>query len=208
MLPKSWLVFTILAFIYMACKDEKKPTINTPKVNSDSLLSLINKTPETTSRLVDSINHNDTTHLFAVSFKHPFSNVNTLDSFTLTLSGKSIREGMLTFKILDVNGNEIHKEVFYAFDLLFDEGDIIPHNKHADTIIARMKVFFTKDRFIQPAIELIPQYNEDQSNKENWDDINSDKTAIGFTYNYGYEGTYGIAYSKKKQKTIVYFSSD
>lgn len=208
MLAKSWLVFTILALIYIACKEEKKPTTNKPKVNSDSLLSLINKTPEIPSRLVDSINHNDTTHLFAVSYKHQFSNINTLDSFILTLSGKSILEGVLTFKIYDSSGKQIHREVFYAFDLLFDEGDVIPQNKHADTIIARMKVFFTKESFLKPAIKLIPQYNEDQSDKENWDDINSDKTAIGFTYNYGYEGTYGIAYSKKKQKTVVYFSSD
>jgi hypothetical protein len=208
MLPKSWLIFTIVVFINIGCKEEKKPIINTPKVNSDSLLSLINKTPETPSRLIDSINHNDTAQLFTAYYKHPFSNTITRDSFSLILSGKSILEGMLTFNIYDTSGKQIHRELFYAFDLLFDEGDVIPQNKHADTIIARMKVFFTKERFLQPAIELIPQYNEDQSDKENWDDINSDKAAIGFTYNYGYEGTYGIAYSKKKQKAVVYFSSD
>jgi hypothetical protein len=148
--------------------------------------------------------------LFHITTLHPFSNINKEDTFSLILTGNSIYTGQIFFKIIDFNKRVIHNEKFPATDLLGDEENSISTNKEKeDTIIARMKSFFSESNFDKPAIDASDTFDPDENyDKQLWQDIKSDTSATGFLYSHGYEGTYGIAYSKKKQKAVCYFSSD
>jgi hypothetical protein len=146
--------------------------------------------------------------LIAKTIKHAFSNSNQPDIFTLSLTGKSILKGTVTFKIFTSTNKEIYKEVFPSTDLLGDMQDVLTNNQKIDTIKNRVKHFFDNENFYKPAIEANAQYDEDETDKETWVDIKGDRTAVGFLYSHGYESSFGIAYSKKKKKVVQYFYSD
>ena len=152
---------------------------------------------------------NDSTALLVITETHKFSDISKHDMFSLTLSGESILKGQILFKIVNSDNQIIYKKTFPAYDLLWDQADVITSVKlKEDTIVHRMKMFFAKINFSEPAIKLIPNFDPDSSEKGIWQDIKQDKTAIGFIYTHGYEGTYAIAYSKRSKKTVLYFSSD
>jgi hypothetical protein len=151
--------------------------------------------------------------LFTSTAKHVFSTPAKNDSFTLTLTGKSILKGNITFHIYK-NNAIVFTDTFPASDLLGDMYDAIPTNKQrADTIIGRMKRFFDGENFIQPAIKITRNGPADHKDipaefKPILTEIRSDKSAIGFVYSHGYEGTYAITWSKKKAKALYYYTSD
>ena len=146
--------------------------------------------------------------LYTTKVLHPFSDINKKNSFCLTLTGKSVVSGKITFEIYDFNKRLIHNESFDASGLLGDEGEVIPVKVQPDTIITRMKRFFNKENFIKPAIKMAKKFDPDYSDKIIWSEINSNKSAIGFLYAHGYEGSYAIAYSRKNKKAVCYYSSD
>lgn len=150
-----------------------------------------------------------TTILLSYTNTHVFSHPGQQDLFKIFLTGRSITKGRVHFQILDKNDSLIHNETFAAQELLGDLGDFITTTKQGeDTIANRMKHFFSEDNFILPAIQPGDKFYYDNSDMITWKDINTDKTAVGFIYSHGYEGTYWIAYSKKNRKTVCYRSSD
>jgi hypothetical protein len=70
----------------------------------------------------------------------------------------------------------------------------------------RIKDFFSEEHFSNPAIKADEAYNEDYAKKADWEDIKTDRTAIGFDYLIGEEAGRHIAYSKKQKKVVLYFS--
>ena len=62
------------------------------------------------------------------------------------------------------------------------------------------------NNFINPAIAADDKFEADYSDKEIWDDIKSDPTAIGFYYMLGEEDGRRIAFSKKTGKVLMYFN--
>jgi hypothetical protein len=70
----------------------------------------------------------------------------------------------------------------------------------------RIKEFFEEKNFKYPAIKQDEVLDEDYSDKEIWNDIQSDRTAIGFFYLIGEEDGRTIAYSKKTKKVVMYFN--
>jgi hypothetical protein len=70
----------------------------------------------------------------------------------------------------------------------------------------RVKEFFDEKNFNYPAIKQDEVFDEDYSDMEIWNDIKSDRTAIGFYYLIGEEDGRTIAYSKKTKKVVMYFN--
>lgn len=151
--------------------------------------------------------------IFTSTAKHSFSSHAQNDSFVLTLTGQSVLKGNVTFHIYK-NNTIIFTDAFPASDLLGDMYDVIPTDKQrTDTILARMKRFFNNENFIQPAIKITRDGPSDPEDipaefKPILAELRSDKSAIGFVYSHGYEGTYAITWSKKKAKALYYFESD
>lgn len=153
-------------------------------------------------------NNIDSTVIATVISKHLFSENLIKDSFILILKGKTILTGTIDFKIFK-NKSLIYEDSFLATDFLYDQADIIPSVKQKeDSIMTRVKHFFAETHFIQPAIDSTEKSDDNNPDPKIWKEIKSYPSAIGFIYSYGYEGTYGIAYLKSKQKAVQYFFSD
>lgn len=146
---------------------------------------------------------------------HHFSAPNTKDIFSIALYGKSIDSGKVIFKILDHTYHQIYSETFPSSDML---GDLIDDKDtkgkiSEDTIKKRMAAFLDTTHFHSPAIDPNSKIEDDfevaeESDIKNWKNVKSDPTSVAFIYSHGYEGTYGIAYSKKQKKVVLIFYSD
>lgn len=140
--------------------------------------------------------------------QHSFSDPKKKDTFTVTLTGQNILTGNVSFKIRNYQKKIIYQQKFKAEDLLRDMADVLNKRQQEDTIKSRIRKFFDEKNYAYPAIASDEKFYDDNSTIEVWNDIKSDRDAIGFLFSYGYEGTYGIAYSKKKHKVVTYFYSD
>ena len=153
---------------------------------------------------------------YTIKAAHMFSSLTTKDHFQLSVSGKSIAEGRIMFTISTSDHKEIFRDSFPAYDLLYnyDAAEFggstqLSRQKKENIIQSRMKRFFSDTCFRYPAINPDEQYDKgDNIDQSAWNDIHSDKTSIGFVYAHGYESMYGIAFSKKKKKTVLYYYSD
>jgi hypothetical protein len=141
-------------------------------------------------------------------FMHPFSDPIRSDKFTLSITGKSILKGKVTFRIINFSGKQIFKEVYNPEDLLGDMADDLTTKQKIDTIRNRMNHFFDEWNFVKPAIDPTEKYEEDEADLKIWKDIKSDTNAIGFIYSMYYESTFGIAWSRKNHKVVQFFYSD
>ena len=73
------------------------------------------------------------------------------------------------------------------------------------SIMFMLNHFFDEDRFRNPAIK----DTVDSGNmlpRKDWWDIWQDRGAIGFFYQVGAEGGHGIAFSKKKNRVVLFFA--
>ena len=138
---------------------------------------------------------------------HAFSNQKQLDTFLIVIKGKSLTEGTAELTIKDPTGNEIYFDSFPSLYLLnYDiESDASDQDKN-DFILERVNQFFKEDNFVIPPIGPSEKFDEDYSDKNIWEEIKADKTAIGFYYLVGEEDGKSIAYSKKKKKAVIYFN--
>ena len=143
--------------------------------------------------------------LHEINFSHKFSASVGKDSFVLKLTGEKIIDGTISFEIIQNSGKVIYKTEFKAIELIgydfYDQKDI----SKKDYIIKRMNEFFNESNFSYPAVSENDKYDDEYSDKKNWEDIKSDSSAIGFTYLLGEENTISIAYSKKKKMVLEYF---
>lgn len=141
---------------------------------------------------------------------HTFSDPVAKDEFRIVVTGESLLKGKVLFTITSSEGKNLLKEEFDANFLLgYDFTGNINSKKDTDAFITkRIKTFFAEKQFSNPAIEDDVIF-EDQSyyiDKETWDEIKSDKKAIGFYYLLGKEDGRHIAFSKKKGKVVMYFN--
>jgi len=135
-----------------------------------------------------------------------FSSNNTKDRFVITLTGESIIEGIVLFKIYSSDGDELWNEKFNATDLIGYGIDFDSSIDQKEKFIKkRILDFFKKDNFTTPAIGGEEKYDSDYSDRDIWNDIISDSTSIGFYYLIGEERGCRIAYSKKYKKIVTYY---
>ena len=142
------------------------------------------------------------------SITHEFSQPEKKDVFSICIKGKSLSEGKVIFTITSSNGVAIHKEEFPSY-LLMDYGYIGNPNSIKERegyMKKRIIAFFNEKYFTFPAIKTTENYDKDYSDKEIWDEIKSNKSAVGFFYSIGEEDGRKIAFSKKKGKAVLYFN--
>lgn len=138
---------------------------------------------------------------------HYFSSPIAKDTFRITLTGQTINNGTVEFDIQTYQGLVIHYRTFPSYDLIgygLDNNASEPEKE--EYIKSRISNFFEEENFRQPAISKNDKFEEDYSNKEIWDDIGSDTTAVTFEYLIGEESFGRIAYSKKLDKVVTIFS--
>ena len=138
--------------------------------------------------------------------KHAFSNPDKLDLFQVYLKGESILKSKLVFVITNYNGVVLLKEEYSSIDLIGYGLDNNASNKVQEEFIKkRIAEFFKEDNFSKPAIKFDSEFESNYSEKNVWDDIKSDQTAIGFDYLIGEEDGRSIAYSKKFKKVVEFY---
>lgn len=144
--------------------------------------------------------------LYRNKIAHAFSSPNEMDSFRIYVTGQSITEGEITFEIRSQEHGIIHQEMFPAVYLLGYGYAGETDEEAANSIQGRIDDFFDKEQFSKPAIFQTDSFDADYSEEAIWEDIYSDTSAIGFYYLVGEENGRHIAYSKKLNKVVVYFS--
>jgi hypothetical protein len=146
--------------------------------------------------------------LLSNTYLHAFSDEVKKDTFKLILTGTSILQGKLTFRIINFENKEIYTDKFNAIDLLTDLEDVTPTKQQKlDTFKTRFNHFFDH-AFPVPAINPRQPLDSDYVDIKIQRDIQSDTSAIGFVYAYGYEGVYEIAWSKRKKRVVLCAASD
>ncbi|NOS93263.1 MAG: hypothetical protein HOP30_15190 [Cyclobacteriaceae bacterium] len=179
----SLFILLIALTVLFGCKDAKKSNTN---------LSIT---------VVDS-----TAVLYSNHLAHEFSDHLEKDSFKISITGKTILTGQVKFEIKSANGEILLNETFPSYYLLGDSEYVERTDQQKEEWIKkRVDEFFNEDNFHQPAITN-PKFDEDYSNKDIWEEIAVDKTAIGFFYLVGEEDGRQIAYSKKQKKVVMYFN--
>jgi len=141
---------------------------------------------------------------------HAFSDPSKKDEFRIVITGESLIQGTVLFTITSADGKNLLTEEFEADYLLgYDFTGNIHSKKETDAFITkRIKEFFSKDKFTVPAIAEEEVF-EDQSyyiDRETWEEIKTNKQAIGFYYLLGKEDGKHIAFSKKKGKVVMYYN--
>ncbi|TSJ42521.1 hypothetical protein [Fluviicola chungangensis] len=141
---------------------------------------------------------------------HAFSDPKKQDEFQLVITGESLLKGKAVLTITSSEGKDLLKETFDANFLLgYDFTGDIHSKKETDAFITkRVKEFFSEDRFTVPAIEENDVF-EDQSyyiDKATWEEIKSNRQAIGFYYLLGSEDGRHVAFSKQKGKAVMYYN--
>ena len=154
---------------------------------------------------------NTSKQIIVVEKKHEFSSESTQDIFRLTVNGKNIFDAVVTFQILKANGQEIYNVCFTTGDLMeFGSPETDKGYKRSKedsiSIIAVLNQFFDERNFTKPAVQDTSEMKDNYSSFENWNLIREDSTTTGFIYQLGAEGGRKIAYSKKKNKVILYFT--
>jgi len=139
---------------------------------------------------------------------HQFSTTSSKDKFHIYLKGKSVLDGIIHFKIYSNYNEEIFIDIFPSIDLIGYGllGESASKQDEENYIKKRITEFFIEDNFISPAISKYEEYDPDYSEREIWEDIKSDESAIGFYYLTGEEDGKIIAWSKSMKKVVLYFN--
>lgn len=187
------LILGLLTFVNCSTKSD-----NTTIVQTDSLAKDID-IKQTEINKLDSV-------LYKRELLHQFSSTLEKDTFKIVVTGESLKDGQFKFQIIKKNGQLILDES-YETTLLLDYGlKVNPTEKEMEQHIkTRIDNFFNEDNFHSPAISKTDTFDENYGEREIWDDISSDQTAIGFHYLIGEEDGRQIAFSKKSGKVVLYY---
>lgn len=185
------LIFGLLTIVYCSTKHDTQTIDNNPEGQKPEEQKTVDK---------ESI-------LYRKDILHHFSSTVDKDSFKIFLTGKSIQDGQIKFQIIKKDGLKILDETFSVTAFLDYGLKENANNKEREEYIKdKLDKFFNEDNFHQPAIAANDSFDEDYTKKEIWDDIISDRTAIGFYYLIGEEDGRHIAYSKKLGKVVLYYN--
>lgn len=138
---------------------------------------------------------------------HPFSDPEKQDTFRITLTGDSVLVSKAVLEIIKFDGNVLYQDTF-ASNFLIDYGIVEnPTEKEMEVyILERAKTFFHEDNFMQPALPADRTFDSNYSDKQVWDTIKSDSSAIGFYYKLGKEDGRYLAYSSSEGKVVMYLN--
>ena len=138
----------------------------------------------------------------------PFSMRSLPDTLALTFSGSDALTSVITFRIIDWRGMEIHKE---TVELLKQEELVQDEEKQRLLISLRVQGFFQGKRFHFPPIDAPRdrKHTEDRANGTTyalddtaWDALRADSHSCSFTYPVNEHESRTIAYSSKLKRVV------
>lgn len=192
------LILGLLTILSCSTKPNSETDIQGDTINSDTQSQDINE--EQKELKSDTI-------LYTKQVLHHFSSTVESDTFKIIVTGQSIKNGQFKFQIISKDKGILFDENFETRMLLDFSLKPNPTDKDIeDHIKNRIDKFFNEDRFRQPAVSENDTFDEDYGEKEIWEDIASDRTAIGFYYLIAEEDGRHIAYSKRKKTTVQYYT--
>ncbi|MEH3114247.1 hypothetical protein [Pedobacter terrae] len=137
-----------------------------------------------------------------------FSDLKTLDTFKIELTGRKPEEMVLNFTIKNAGGKEIYHMKIKGTELLDSTDPNIDLSKKKDQIIFLKTIaddFFSDENFLEPAV--MPEDKADSyvPDKTLYEELK--KTGLnGFKYRLGKENNIYIAWSEKEKKVKVYYN--
>lgn len=142
--------------------------------------------------------------LLSNTLPHYFSDNSKKDTFKIVLTGDSLKTAKAVFFITSYKGVRIYADTFKGGDLTQNvDGDpIISDSKKLANIKESVRSFFDESKFSKP-----PFFKNGDNDTTNWDEIKSDKTAIGYEVVMNHVD-FRIAYSKKQHKVLVYWNDE
>ena len=147
------------------------------------------------------------TVLISNSTMHFFSDDKMPDSFSIKLIGSTLIKATVYFAIFDHEQKIIYRDSFPSNYLLdYSIEDNAPLSKRENYIKKRMKEFFSKKNFQQPAIGKNEPFDNEYTGilRSTWDEIQADPKRSGFYYYTDGENGRHITFSKKFKKVVVY----
>ena len=137
-----------------------------------------------------------------------FSDLATLDTFKLELTGRKPEEMVLNFTIKNAKGTEIYNTKIKGTDLLGSTDPNVDLSKEKDQIVFLKTIagnFFAEDNFLEPAV--LPDNEADNyvPDKALYEELK--KSGLnGFKYRLGKENNIYIAWSEKDKKVKIYYN--
>ncbi|SHK57434.1 hypothetical protein [Hymenobacter psychrotolerans] len=199
---RSALLLSLIGLL-AACStpDTRQPAASTT-AGADTVTRL---EPMDTSRARATTPQSDT--LKTVRQRHVFSAPASPDEFQLTLRGKDVLTGEITFTITDASGQVIFREMLSAADL---EASMVYEMKMPTATPAereayirrRMDEFFAERNFRKPALTAKEAYQASGADQATWDDLQKRPDAVGFVYTVGKEDRRRIAYSPRTKQVV------
>ncbi|WBA40322.1 hypothetical protein [Hymenobacter canadensis] len=145
--------------------------------------------------------------LKTVRRRHVFSAPASPDEFKLTLRGKDVLTGQITFTITDASGQVIFREMLTSADL---EASMVYEVKTPTVTLAereayvrrRMDEFFADKNFRQPALTTKDAYQSGGADRPTWTELQKRPDAVGFVYLVGKEDRRRIAYAPGTKQVV------
>ncbi|GGH03718.1 MULTISPECIES: hypothetical protein [Pedobacter] len=137
-----------------------------------------------------------------------FSDLKTLDTFKIELTGRKPEEMVLSFTIKKADGKEIYNAKIKGTELLGSTDPNIDLRKEKDQIAFIKTIaddFFSDENFLEPAV--MPEDKADNyvPDKALYEELK--KTGLnGFKYRLGKENNIYLAWSEKEQKVKIYYN--
>ncbi len=136
-----------------------------------------------------------------------FSDLRTLDTFKIELTGRKPEDMVLNFTIINSTGLEIYNAKLKGTDLVENTDPNIDLSHTKDQIIYLKNIandFFSEDNFLEPAVMPDDQADQNTPDKALYEELK--KSGLnGFKYRLGKENNIYIAWSEKEQKVKIYY---
>jgi hypothetical protein len=145
--------------------------------------------------------------LKTVRRRHVFSAPASPDEFKLTLRGKDVLTGQITFTITDAAGQVIFREMLTPADLEasmvyeMKKTTVTPAEREA-YVRRRMDEFFADKNFRRPALTAKDAYQEGGADRATWMELQKRPDAVGFVYLVGKEDRRRIAYAPGSRQVV------
>lgn len=137
-----------------------------------------------------------------------FSDLKTLDTFKIELTGRKPEDMVLNFTIKNAKGVEIYNAKLKGTELLGSTDPNIDLSKEKDQIIFLKTIandFFSDDNFLEPAVMPDDKPDNYTPDKVLYEELK--KSGLnGFKYRLGKENNIYIAWSEKEQKVKIYYN--
>lgn len=142
------------------------------------------------------------------SITKSFSDLKTLDTFKIELTGRKPEDMVLNFTIKNAKGIEIYNAKLKGTELLGSTDPNIDLSKEKDQIIFLKTIandFFSDDNFLEPAVMPDDKADNYTPDKALYEELKKSELN-GFKYRLGKENNIYIAWSEQEQKVKIYYN--